>query len=82
MGVPPLNLSLWRENTSVSGGVGVDPVNLYLGRNNATVSGGMAAGEEGEGRNLGRVGEDHMRALSIDKLHAIANLNKILLFSW
>ena len=78
MRVAPLNLSLGRENENVSGGMGVAPFDLSLG-GDTTVSGGIGAGEEmGEqGRRVANVswegqGEDRMRALSIDKLHAIA----------
>ena len=60
------------------GGMGVVPFNLSMG-GEATVSGGMGAGEEvgEEGRGVSNAsregqGEDRIRALSIDKLHAIA----------
>ena len=78
MGVAPLNLSLGRENATVSGGIGMVPFDLSLG-GDATVSGGIGAGEEvgEEGRRVSNAswegqGEDRMRALSKDKLHAVA----------
>ena len=78
MGVARLNLSLGRENATVSGEMGVATFDLSLG-GDATVSGGMGAGEGvgEEGSTVSNAswegqGEDRMRALSIDKLHAIA----------
>ena len=78
LGVACLNWSLRRENATITGGVGVAPFDLSLG-GDATVSGGMGAGEEvgEEERRVSNTswdgqGEDRMRALSIEKLHAIA----------
>ena len=78
MGVAPLNLPLGRENETVSGGMRVVPFDLSIG-GEATVSGRMGAGEEvgEEGRGVSNEsregqGKDRMRALLIDKLHAIA----------